>query len=259
MPNESEQVLLSVPARRFLDDSRSLTTFILFMIKNMKRLDDALGMIAKVALSLPDENTTAIDDVTKAALSERAAGTGGTALGTWMSYVPLQSELFLCRMTDNFLTYISELLTLIFSTRQEMLTSKDTIGVKEALGCATREELIGLLTERKVLSLSFKGLKDLQDDLTKKHKFVLFTDTPDFDRASVLIEKRNLFTHNRGYVNRRYRDHVKDAAEAVGEKLAIEMSDLLDDLDFLTNQVIDIDDRAEVKFKIPRNERVRDE
>ena len=132
-----------------------------------------------------------------------------------------------------------------------MLVSRDAITVDFALQYATRQELLEALTERKVLELSFKGMRELNKHMQSQYSFSLFDEETDLERASFLIEKRNLVTHNRSIVNRRYLQRVPSATEALGKSLRFDPLEILKEIHFLTSAARAIDHRARKKFGIP--------
>jgi len=165
-----------------------------------------------------------------------------------MEQFPLVWELLFERLVDNFLNYVSDSLAMLFTKRPEMLKSEGTLTYKEVLEYPTREELIAAITERKVIALSFKGLRDLNDDLEKRYALSLFPISANLERAVILVEKRNLIAHNRGIVNRRYLQNVPSATEKLGDKLSFPQKYVLEEQRFLSDSVTDIADRVLNKF-----------
>ncbi len=168
----------------------------------------------------------------------------------FVSHIPLVFELTFCRSIDNFLTYVSESLTSIFEKRPEMLKSSDVMTVEEIFSYPTRDELLSALIEKKVLALSFKGMKDLNDYLRKTVGFELFPKAEHLQHAIVLIEKRNLAIHNRCLVNRRYLERVPDSGLKIGDRITFVVNEVGDDIAFLADAVLDIETRAIQKFKL---------
>jgi hypothetical protein len=250
-------VLVSIPAIRFQKSSREMLGFIKVVIQNSTWLEYTVRMLANAVIALPEKTPTELPQGIRDSAAEFATGKQGGPLEELMKYLPLQSELLFSRSIDNVLTYISELLALIFSTRPEMLRSDEKISTEWALQYANREDLLAALTERKVHRLSFNGFMDLHDDLNGKFGFRLFQSPKSLGHAASLVEKRNLIAHNRGIVNRRYLERVPSAPEKLGDRLQFDPNEVFDDLTFLTASVIDIDTRAGEKFGIPRNEPVQ--
>ena len=80
-------------------------------------------------------------------------------------------EMSFCRSVDNFLTYISDMLTLLFVTKKNYLTrfskSVDTDLIVEKDNV---NEIIHEIVEREVMSLSHRNIKDLSKFLGQKDK-----------------------------------------------------------------------------------------
>ena len=176
----------------------------------------------------------------------------GGPVADLQTHLPLLFELIFSRSVDNFLNYVPELLAQLFEIKPDMLRSDErNISFNEVLDYPNREELISAITGRKVMTLSSKGLTELSDDLSRKHGLDLFEDARERARAAVLVEKRNLVTHNRGLVNRRFQERAGSAGWQLGEKLTFPPDALLSDVTFLLDCVRRIDQRAQVKFGIP--------
>jgi hypothetical protein len=111
------------------------------------------------------------------------------------------AEMLHCRIVDNFLTYTSELLALVFRSRPETLRSSEQIRLEFVLSHSSMEELLGALADRKVNELSYRGMKDLNRFLVDHMGFELFPEGADLDLAVEAIEMRNLIVHSRGIVS----------------------------------------------------------
>jgi len=171
--------------------------------------------------------------------------------GNLFDHLPLISELVFQRFVDNFITYISDLLTVVFTARPEMLKSDEKISVKEVLEYETRSDLIAILTERKITALSFKGLTDLSEEVSKKHGVVLFATAGELASAAILVEKRNLIAHNRAIVNRRYLERVPFPSEKIGERLSLSIEQVLAEQGVLGHLVSEMHIRVMGKFVWP--------
>ena len=89
--------------------------------------------------------------------------------------------------------------------------------------------------------------------------FGLFPKKRNLEHASMLVEFRNLITHNRGMANRpflRKVPQVKRSPEAeqirAGAKLSLSGKDLYEPQVFFLDAAVDIDSRASEKFGLPR-------
>lgn len=169
---------------------------------------------------------------------------------TFRYHSPLLAEMVMLRMADNYLTYLSELLTTVFLTRPEMLKSGEQVRIDFVLQHVAMPDLVASLAERKVDRLSYIGMKDLAAYFSDELKLPLFSSEGDLARAIRIIETRNIIVHNRGVVNERYTTRVHGSALSVGERVALTTEDEIQNSDFLAHAVYDVDTRAIAKYKL---------
>lgn len=161
-------------------------------------------------------------------------------------------EMVLQRAADNFLTYVADLLALVFTKNPHVLKSQEKVSYEEVLECTTMDEVVSRLAERRIHELSYKGMRELQNDLSKRMNFWLFESDEDLDRAIFLIEARNLIAHNQGRVNRIFLARVKGIDTYLeGQRLQLNFDDVESNQRFLLEAVLDIDRRASEKFVLP--------
>jgi hypothetical protein len=251
------KIIVSLPAERFLKEESTFIDFLRFVTTNVKLFDgiviSASKSIAAIAGSSPELAAKLGVRTGASEHWERIAGgkalTPAAELGR---YLPLFLELLFCRSVDNFLNYVSDLLTLIYRTKPGALKTNEKVSVADVLEFQDHQELIEALTERRVIGLSLQGMKALHSDLAKTLSFRLFELDSDLDRAAILVERRNLVTHNRGYVNRHFLERVRSAAEKLGDRLTFDIDVVNDDIRFFAVSVLAIDKRAEDKFGLQR-------
>lgn len=158
-------------------------------------------------------------------------------------------QLFLCKAVDNYLSYISELIGLIFIEKPETLKSKETVKLDFILNHNNFNELVKEIAEVKINELSYKGLNELDDYLKDKINFPLFNDSLYKTKAIEVVEIRNIFIHNRGTVNKVFLNRVKSKKYKIGQSIMLE-EDLAIKISELENHVRDLDKRAIKKFKL---------
>lgn len=164
---------------------------------------------------------------------------------------PLIAEMLLCRVVDNFLVYIVELLALIYNTRPEMLRMGEHIAVDEVLQHADMESLRRFIAERRVERLSYLGMRELIKSIKEQHGFDLMPSTGDLERAILLVEMRNLIVHSRGVVNRLAGARAPELSSQVGHRIPLKYDDVAGHREFLQRQVERIDAAAVRKFHLP--------
>lgn len=162
-------------------------------------------------------------------------------------------QILITRSVDQYLTFISGLLSNIFRERPETLRSGEQVKLDFVLRHESMDELIDALAERRVDRLAYRGLRELAIDLKDTLGFVLFEQEDDLERAERIVENRNLIVHNQATVNAKYLRKVTNAASAVGEKLDFDLAEVLDDIEFLSRCAIRTDDLACVKWQLAQN------
>lgn len=170
---------------------------------------------------------------------------------SFKDHQPLMAKLILCRIVDNFLVYMKDLLALIFRTKPETLKSGEQERVDFILQYSTMEDFIFALAEKRVEKLSYKVMRELSDYFKKDLGLELFKSYKDFESAVRLIELRNIIVHNRGIVSNTFKKRLPDYPASVGESIKFDPGTVVDDAVFLSKSVDNIDIRAIDKFSLP--------
>ena len=161
-------------------------------------------------------------------------------------------EMALCRVVDNYLIYVSDLLALIFSARPETLKSSEVVTLEFVLANRTTPQLINAIVRRKVDQLSYQGMKELLDFCSTRLKFPLFKEQDDLIKAILLVETRNIIVHNRGLVNDTFLRRVKDSGLTKGHQIKLVWQEVLNYANFLSSSVANLEYEAREKFEIPQ-------
>ena len=232
---------MSEACSRFFSAHKEVVDFIGY-ISSLAMGMDKVGRILNDSEARPEDDT------------EIVVEPGGRA-DDLRKYRQLILQMMLTRGVDNFLSFISELLALVFRTRPETLRTGEHVRVDFVLEHASMEDLIDRLVERRVEQLSFAGMRSLQADLKKTLGFELLQSEEDVERAVRLVESRNLIVHSRGVVNRRYESRVAAEGDSqLGRSLKLWAEQVFMDLGFLAGTVASIDERACSKWKLDRPE-----
>jgi len=160
------------------------------------------------------------------------------------------AEMLTARQVDNFLTYIVQLLTIVFAARPEMLRSHEHVRVDLVLSHPDKESLVRALIERRVDRLAYLGMRELEDDLQQRLGFSLFTTPGDLEAAVTLIETRNVIVHNRGIVSKIAASRAPTLAPELGKLVGLTSNKLTEHRAFFWKLVREIDDRAVKKFRL---------
>ncbi|HET6145570.1 MAG TPA: hypothetical protein VFE02_18855 [Candidatus Acidoferrales bacterium] len=155
-----------------------------------------------------------------------------------------------CRVVDNYLIYVSDLLALIFTARPETLKSSEVVTLEIVLSNQTTPQLINAIVRRRVDKLSYQGMKELLDFCSKQLKFPLFKDQNDAIEAIHLVEIRNIIVHNRGLVNDTFLRRVKESGLSKGHQIKLVWQEVLNYANFLSRSVANLEYDAGEKFGI---------
>jgi hypothetical protein len=163
----------------------------------------------------------------------------------------IMQEVLLTRGADSYLTYVSELLALVFKTRPETLRSKEQVRIDFVLGFDTMEELQEAIAERRVERLAYRGMKELSEWVETTLGFTLAPDKKTLKAIERVVEQRNLITHHRGVIDHRYVRRLGDADGEVGTVLNLGESPA-DAILTTAQAVADADSRAAAKWGLER-------
>jgi hypothetical protein len=171
-------------------------------------------------------------------------------------------EMGLLRVADWYLTYLSNLLALIFTTEPSTLKrgrgeirGAPSFDLEEAIKADPKDERILIYAEQEVARLSEKSIRKLRLSFNHKFQFELFRTKEQLEAAVFVIAFRNILTHNNGIINRRF---LNDLASTVfetkletGERLPLDTDLLKSIAGILDMSASDIDDRTIEKWKLP--------
>jgi hypothetical protein len=161
-------------------------------------------------------------------------------------------QMTFCRGVDSFLVYITDLLTIIFEVRPEILKSKQqTVTLDFLFEHLAAGDLISALVERKVNELSYLGMKDVAEFCQKKLHLPLFEDETHLIKATLYVDMRNLITHNRGVVNRIFKQRQPTVSAELGTTIEFESDSQVGEIiGFLVYCARQLDVRAAAKFNL---------
>ena len=165
-------------------------------------------------------------------------------------FVLLRSEMYCARLVESFLTYLSELLALVFTSNPVMFQTDQVYNAKFILEFASMEDLRAAMVERKVTSLAMESLSDLGKYFKKVFNFDLFANPYEAEAIQELIEIRNLVVHNRAIVNRTYRKNT-GRQTPLGERMVVGQDTLIYAFSVLIKSALRIDLGASAKFSLP--------
>lgn len=223
-------------------------SFLALVMRWAREADEAALMFTKLASN--SENQSAADSLLSVmqVIRERSL----SSLDALLQHLPFFTEMLLCRVVDSYLTYISNMLSLIFRTKPETMKSQEQVTIEDILEHKTIDDLISYLAESRVNELSYRGMRELSSYLRKRIGFNLLAEDRLLEDVVQIIEVRNLIVHNRGIINRIFLSRVPSYAGALGDHVNIDLELFFYYSDTLARAVHDMDVRAADKFSLPR-------
>ena len=167
-------------------------------------------------------------------------------------FADLVFEMTLCRVVDNYLAYLGELLALTFRCRPETMRSSDQVSYEFVLTHDTMDDLVGALAERRVERLSYAGFPELNSFFEERLGFALFDGEEQKQAVVRAIEIRNLIVHRRAVVDRRFLDRVDHPDAKLGNRLPLRATDVSSSSEVLSNAVRLTEANAAAKWSLPQ-------
>ena len=252
-----EQPKITEPAAAFQEAQHRLTAFFAWLGVMMARWDpEAITRLVLTAAAnhLSETGGLEPDPLPEPPSMEEALTSGTPAVRELRAIGGQQvlSELLLTRSIDNFLTYLAQLLSLVFRCRPETLRSNQRVTVEFVLSHETTEELVDALAERRVDTLSTQSIDALAKYFQEELGFAVFPTDEDLAATGALVALRNLHVHNRGVVNRRYLRLIPGSPFRLGDRVPVSAEELFEGVDRLGRLVERIDAAAADKWDLTR-------
>ena len=175
-----------------------------------------------------------------------------------LQFARINSRNICVAMADGYLWYISNTLQAAIRRRPEILKSKENVTIEDVLNFSSRKELINFLVDRKVNSLSYGGLRQVERYFSDSLGVDLFSSDMQRDTLRVLVELRNLHAHNRGIVNNIFMERVgeleivKDSKFRLGGDAYLSLDQLRAVGSICMQSIQDLDAKVCKKFRIER-------
>jgi len=113
---------------------------------------------------------------------------------------PVLDEMLFCRGVNSFLTYLADLMTLIYEKYPKKLPSNKQATYGFCIEHHMAGDLISALAEETVLGLTHQNFDGLAKYFKKNLDLVLFKEDAGALKAALSVDIRNIITHNRGIV-----------------------------------------------------------
>ncbi len=170
-------------------------------------------------------------------------------------YVSFLNTSTLAAGVNNYLTYISELLTICFETQPALMQKMRAVnGGLSVVGKRGKQSSAdkGAIVEKLVFRLTSHGIKELTKVLSKELEFDLYLTAEMKEKIPYYVDLRNLIVHHRGIPNHKFlrvhRNHEKDRGRLLNLHAPFIGNALLD----MNSSALDLDEYAAKKFGIAR-------
>jgi hypothetical protein len=160
----------------------------------------------------------------------------------------LLGEMVFCRRVNSFLTYLADLMTLIYEKYPKKLPSNKHATYGFCVEHHMAGDLISALAEETVIELTHQNLNALTKYFEKNLDLVLFTKIAHAMNAALCVDIRNIITHNRGIVNRFFIQRNPRFAGDLGKRVVVSEKDSREMLGTLGYCARQLDARAIKKF-----------
>jgi hypothetical protein len=207
---------------------------------------------------LADEIYALLSLVHSIAANQATLQRHGLSVNSTATDTSLLFDLVLIRAIDACQTYVAEALQLVYKKYPAAIGGSEQVDFGLVLRFDSIEELVTAVVEQKVHDLSYKSMGDLDTYVEKAHGFSLFVNDDQRQRASRLVDIRNVIVHNRGIVNKRFLDRQPGSGYKLGDPLKINLAENSGHLIFLMEWIADLDFRVIEKFSLasqPRSPR----
>jgi hypothetical protein len=157
-------------------------------------------------------------------------------------------EMVFCRGVNSFLTYLADLMTVIYEKYPKKLPSNKQTTYRFCIEHHMAGDLISALAEETVMDLTHQNLDALAKYFKKNLDLVLFTKDTHSANAALCVDIRNIITHNRGIVNRFLIQRNPRFADELGKRVVLGEQDREEMLGTLGYCARQLDLRAIKKF-----------
>lgn len=114
-------------------------------------------------------------------------------------------EMILIRLSDNFTTYLLDVVGECIRVKPELLkSSKDQISTELVFSVSSMDDLRDMLVERKLISVAYLSLEKQLEWISDRLGIRKLKDLECFPNLIELVESRNCAVHNRGKAGEKY-------------------------------------------------------
>lgn len=174
-------------------------------------------------------------------------------------FVPTEAKIFrqfselirilgLTYLVTIFEGYLIDIVREILITHPDALKSKRQLTAEEVLTQGGREQIISYLAEKEVEELLYRSFPDVVEYFDSKFTINLNTSGVSAEKITEILATRNIHVHNKGMVNQRFRQLVKDSSLRVGTYKSITREYLKNSISHIATIVKFIDTKVKTKY-----------
>jgi hypothetical protein len=130
-------------------------------------------------------------------------------------------EMVFCRAVNSFLTYLADLMTLIYEKYPKKLPANKQTTYGFCIEHHLAGDLLAAFAEETVLGLTHQRFDALEKYFKKNLGLVLFTEDTHTANAALCVDIRNIITHNRGIVNRFFIQRNPHFVDDLGKRVVL--------------------------------------
>ncbi len=188
----------------FINSQLEVAAAFFFTTELASRADKTRTEAAKALMQLVDK-----DDPKRASYKETISRPNIVAKKL-AQYRRVHSENLVNNTVNAFNRYLSEAIQTCIIKEPRLLSSEDTVPVRNIIGLSSMKDVIEILVERRINKLSYGSISDISDYIDKHLGIRLFSNSDREAWVKLAIEVRNINVHNGGIVNAIFLDRVRD-------------------------------------------------
>ncbi|WP_406462183.1 hypothetical protein OHB07_11460 [Streptomyces sp. NBC_00111] len=162
--------------------------------------------------------------------------------------LPMVAEYGMTRCVENFLSYVSEVLSDTLISKPSLLKSQEQVTYEEVLAHGSIDEFAAWAAERRISQLSFKGLEEIAGYIEKRLGLRIHGNDEHWKTLKRGVAIRNLVVHRRGIADERFARVVAGAKK--NERYVFGLHDYLAVASSALRIVRDFDSKVAEKFSL---------
>ncbi len=170
-------------------------------------------------------------------------------------YSMMNARYLVTSLTDSFLTYVSHLIQSTLKKNRNTLKSGETVRIDDLLDFKKNSDLVNFLIDRKINELSYGGLRKIEEYARDRLGIDMLKDNKARDLLVIFLELRNIYVHNRGYVNDVFLNRVRDQcgfAFHKNKRYQVDFSELCTLANNCADVAMRLDEVVSTKFHLER-------